>query len=503
MQVSASITDDPDKLKTIISEQQKEINLLRAQLQLLRHQRFGATSEKISPDQLPLFSTDPEDYKNALEKESIDIEVRSHKRKPKRRLGFADNLPVERVELDLPEEEKTCSCCNTPLTKIGEESTKQVEYVPASVKVKDYIRFKYACKHCEGTVKRAALPPQLIPKSFATASLIAYLIVSKYVDHLPLYRIEKQFERLGIYLPRSTMCDWLMAVAVKLFPLIEAMQKIILNGPRIWTDDTIIPLQNDDPLRKTVKQARLWVYIGGPLKDPPLVVYDYTRTRSQQGPHAFLEGYEGFLQADAYSGYQGLYESGNIIEVACMAHCRRKFYEAAIATQGNSRAHYALMQIRKIYQVEWACKDMQDAQRKAYRMEYAKPILDNFKVWAENQVDAVLPKSPLGKALFYMLNHWSALNRYLDEGFLKPDNNKAEQHIRPIALGRKNYLFVGSDRGGNAAATYYSLVETCKNYNINPLVYFMDVLTRLPDCKTEEDVQQLIPSNWLKNSLGR
>ena len=146
---------------------------------------------------------------------------------------------------------------------------------------------------------------------------------------------------------------------------------------------------------------------------------------------------------------------------------------------------------------------MQDAQRKAYRMEYAKPILDNFKVWAENQVDAVLPKSPLGKALFYMLNHWSALNRYLDEGFLKPDNNKAEQHIRPIALGRKNYLFVGSDRGGNAAATYYSLVETCKNYNINPLVYFMDVLTRLPDCKTEEDVQQLIPSNWLKNSLGR
>ena len=502
MQVTAT-TDDPVKLKTIIHEQQKEIDLLRAQLRLLRHHRFGARSETISPDQLALFNTNPDEIQALLETETVSIEIRSHKRQPKRRLGFAENLPVERVELDLAEDQKTCACCQQRLIKIGEESTKQVEYIPASVKVKNYVRFKYACKHCEGTIKRAELPSQLIPKSFATASLLAYLIVSKYVDHLPLYRIEKQFERLGIYLPRSTMCDWLMAVAEKLFPLIEAIQQIILSGPRIWTDDTILPLQNDDPLRKTVIQARLWVYIGGPLKDPPLVVYDYSRTRSQQGPHTFLGGYEGFLQADAYSGYQGLYESGNIIEVACMAHCRRKFYEASIASKGSSRAHYALMQIRKIYQVEWACKDMKDEQRKAYRMEHAKPILDAFKTWADNQIDAVLPKSPLGKALFYLLNHWESLNRYLDEGFLKPDNNKAEQHIRPVALGRKNYLTVGSDRGGKAAATFYSLVESCKNVGINPAIYLTDILSKLHECKAEGDYQQLIPSNWLKNDLGR
>lgn len=265
------MTDDPVKLKTIIREQQKEIDLLRDQLRLLRHRRFAATAEKISPDQLPLFSTDTDEVQVVLD-ESVSIEVRSHKRQPKRRLGFGENLPVERVELDLPEDEKTCSCCQQPLTKIGEESTKQVEYIPASVIVKDYVRFKYACKHCEGTIKRAALPSQLIPKSFATASLLAYLIVSKYVDHLPLYRIEKQFARLVIFLPRSTMCDWLMSVAEKLHPIIEAMRAIILSGPRIWTDDTILPLQNDDPLRNTVKQARLWVYIGGPLKDPPLVL---------------------------------------------------------------------------------------------------------------------------------------------------------------------------------------------------------------------------------------
>lgn len=235
------------------------------------------------------------------------------------------------------------------------------------------------------------MPPQLIPKSFASASLLAYLIVSKYVDHLPLYRIEKQFSRLGIHLPRSTMCDWLMAVAKKLHPVVEAMRETVLCGPRIWTDDTIIPQQNDDPLRKTTKQARLWVYIGGPLKDPPLVVYGYPRTRSQTGPHAFLKHYEGFLQTDAYGGYQGLYESGTIKEVACWAHCRRKFYEASIATKGENRAHYALLQIHRIYQVEWECKDLPGDQRKAYRIERAKPVLDEFKQWADQQIDAVLP----------------------------------------------------------------------------------------------------------------
>jgi hypothetical protein len=233
-----------------------------------------------------------------------------------------------------------------------------------------------------------------------------------------------------------------------------------------------------------------------------MVVYDYTRTRSQKGPHAFLEHYDGFLQADAYSGYQGLYQSGNIVEVACWAHCRRKFHEASIATQGENRAHHALLQIRKIYQVEWACKDMKDAQRKAYRMEHAKPILEAFKAWGDNQIDAVLPKSPLGKALFYMLNHWEALNRYLDEGFLKPDNNKAEQHMRPIALGRKNYLFIGSDRGGKAAATYYSLVETCKGAGINPTLYLAELLTKIPECKTQEEALDLVPKQWLNKDLG-
>lgn len=238
------------------------------------------------------------------------------------------------------------------------------------------------------------------------------------------------------------------------------------------------------------------------VKRSAIGTVDYTRTRSQQGPQAFLESYEGFLQADAYSGYQGLYESGDMIEVACWSHCRREFYEASIATKGNTRAHTALLQIRRLHQVEWSCKDLKDEHRKAHRMEHAKPILDTFKAWADQQIDAVLPKSPLGKALFYMLIHWESLNRYLDEGFLKPDNNKAEQHIRPVALGRKNFLFVGSDRGGKAAATYYSVVETCKTYGINPLAYLTDALSFLPSCKTEGEYRQLIPNNWLKNNHG-
>jgi len=497
MQGKATFTINPEILIQVIDEQQKEIELLRAEIRLLRHNRFGASSEKISPDQVPLFLNEDQALKQT-ETPRPDITVKSHVRKPRRRLGFDEDLPVDRVELDLPEDQKTCSCCAEPLIKIGEETSRQAEHIPATVRIKEYVRFKYACRRSEGEIRRASTPPQLIKKSFASSSLVANLVVSKYVDHMPLYRIEKQYQRLGIYLPRSTQCAWVIDVAEKVDPLYALMKERVLCGPRIWTDDTIIPPQNDDPLRKKVKQARLWNYIGGPIKDPPFVVFDFTRSRSQEGPLGFLQGYAGYLQADAYAGYQGLYESGNITEVACWAHTRRKFYEAAIATQKAGRAAEALQRIADIYRVEWACKEMNDEERKSYRLLHAKPLLLSFKQWADQQVNAVLPKSPLGKALYYMLNHWDALNNYLEEGFLKPDNNKAEQHIRPVALGRKNYLFVGSDRGGRAAATWYSLMETCRHYEINPLAYLTDILTRIAENGPAVDYAAMMPDVWQK-----
>lgn len=313
---------------------------------------------------------------------------------------------------------------------------------------------------------------------------------------MPLHRIEQQLKHQGIKVPRSTMSEWILQVSEKLKPAIIEMQKIVLSGKRIWTGDTIIPLQNDDPYRKKVIQARLWVYIGGKIKDPPLVFYDYSRSRSAKSPIDRLKEYGGYMHADGYPAYRELYEKYQVTYVGCWAHVRRKFYEASMLTKHKGRAVYAIQQIRRLYKIEKHCKEMKNQERKAYRLIDSKPILDELKIWAEAQINAVLPKSQLAKALNYMLNQWCGLTTYLDEGYLMMDNNKAEQHMRPIALGRKNYLFVGSDRGGHAAATIYSLIESCKNFKINPSEYLTDVLTKLPYCRTENEYRNLVPGYW-------
>ncbi|MDH5217202.1 MAG: IS66 family transposase, partial [Gammaproteobacteria bacterium] len=288
----------------------------------------------------------------------------------------------------------------------------------------------------------------------------------------------------------------------KLQPLIAILNQKILSSSRIWTDDTILPLQNDDPKRNKIIQARLWVYIGGPRKDPPLVVYDYSKTRSSKWPIEKLKDYRGYKHADGFPGYKALHKNDNVKFVACWAHARRKFHEASLVTQNPGKAQTMLDYIRLLYKVETDCKHMSNKNRKQYRKMHAKPILKHIKAWAEIQVNSVLPKSQLGKALQYLLNHWHGLIRYLDAGHLLPDNNTAEQHIRPVALGRKNYLFVGSDRGGHAAAMFYSLMATCKIYGINPYEYLVDVLTRLPECETGEDYEKLVPGKWTKKRIG-
>ena len=382
---------------------------------------------------------------------------------------------------------------------IDQDVTHKVEFVPATLVAKDLVRLKYACTHCEGQLKRAKLPNRLIPKSIASASLVAYLIVSKFLDHLPLHRIERQFSRLGLGLPRNVQCDWLLKIAKQLLPLYFLLKQEALLGPRVWTDDTILPMQNDQQDRDRTIQARLWVYIGGSLEDPPTVFYDFTRSRSQQGPLKILDDYEGYLHADAYCGYDKLYATKPVKEVACWSHTRRKFHEVAILTKKPHRAHIALKFIRKLYSIEAKMRKHEFSynQIKKHRQVHSKPILDELKAWLDIQINAVA-KGPFKSALIYALNQWDALNTYLEEGYLKMDNNDSERRMKPIALGRKNFLFVGSERGGMAAAIYYSLVETCKNYQINPLNYLTDILSRLPDCKTEEDYKALLPKNWVR-----
>lgn len=382
------------------------------------------------------------------------------------------------------------------MTKIGEDITKKVEFIPATLKVKEYARAKYACKHCQGHIKRADLPPMIMSKSVLSASILAYIIVSKFVDHLPLHRIERQFERLGCYLPRSMQCRGLLTIADKLAILVKLMSDDIRAGPVIATDDTVMPLQNDIPGRGRTIQGRLWVYRGGPPGEPPLIVFRFTRTRSQSEPLDFFKEYKGYLLGDGYPGYQLLFKSGEIKHVACNVRARRKFVEVVRSMKKAHRAHEAIAMYKQLYKIEKVVKTLPMNERSAYRQEHAVPILKQMEAWLLYQQSAVLPKSNLGKAVNYCLNLWPALKRYVESDFLNPDNNEVERIVRSAALGRKNFLFAGSERGGEAIATFYSLVESAKAHNLNVLHYLTDILERLPCCKTSEDFLALTPNRW-------
>jgi transposase len=324
---------------------------------------------------------------------------------------------------------------------------------------------------------------------------LAHLIVSKYTDHLPLHRLQRVYERQGYFLHRSTLCDWLGACADVLRPLYDLMVGVVLQSRALHTDDTAVKLQ--DPETHLLSTARLWGYLGDAAH--PFNVFDFTVNRKRDGPEKFLANYQGYLHADAFSGYDGLYlpdprtATARITEVACNAHARRKFYEA----RGSDalRAHQALAFYRQLYELERAAKDFSDSQRLQIRQDLAVPILGQFHQWLLAQRPAVLPKSPLAEAIGYALNNWAALIRYTEAGFLAIDNNVAEREMKRIAIGRKNWLSIGSPRGGQTAAVLMSFTSTCQRLNVEPWAYLQDVLTRLPALPAGQ-LGELLPDRW-------
>ena len=344
-------------------------------------------------------------------------------------------------------------------------------------------------------VVAAAKPAMPIAKGLPGPGLLAHLIVSKYADHLPLHRLERIYERQGVFLHRSTLSDWLGACAQLLRPLYELMVGVVLQSRALHTDDTTVKLQ--DPLTHLLSTARLWGYLGDAAH--PYNVFDFTANRKRDGPERFLASYRGYLHADAFSGYDRLYlpdprtAAARIVEVACNAHARRKFYEA----RGSDalRAHQALAYYRQLYELERAAKDFSDGQRLQMRQELSLPILEQFHMWLEAQRAAVLPKSPMGEAVGYALNNWAALKRYTEAGFLAIDNNVAEREMKRIAIGRKNWLSVGSPRGGQTAAVLISFTSTCQRLDIEPWAYLQDVLARLPSLGREQ-LGELLPDRW-------
>jgi transposase len=349
-----------------------------------------------------------------------------------------------------------------------------------------------------GEVVIAAPKPAMpIAKGLPGPGLLAHLIVSKCVDHLPLNRLERVYQRQGLFLHRSTLCDWMAACADLLRPLYDLMVSVVLQSRSLHTDDTTVKMQ--ELVTHLLSTARLWVYLGDATH--PYNMFDFTVNRKRDGPQRFLANYQGYLHADAFSGYDGLYlpdprtAAAGIIEVACNAHARRKFYEA----RGSDalRSHQALAYYRQLYELERQAKDFSDAQRLQMRQDLSVPILGQFHTWLEAQRPEVLPKSPMAAALGYALNNWTALIRYTEAGFLAIDNNVAEREMKRIAIGRKNWLFVGSPRGGQTAAVLFSFTSTCQRLDVEPWRYLRDVLERLPSHPPER-LGELLPDEWAR-----
>jgi transposase len=480
---------DVDTLLGVITELHTQyatiLESLHQQLLNLRRLHFGATSEKLS-GQPELFQQTQE-----LPVPPQDTITVSYERQRRGRPSLPKDLPRERVDYDLSDAEKAEF---DALERIGEEVSETLEYTPAKLIVIEHVRAKYACrKEGESTIRTAFAQPSPLPKTNAGAGLLAQILVSTFADHLPLNRQEMIFKRYGVDLPRSTLCEWKLASGELLAALRAPLIEHTLNAPRLHTDDTTMPLIEGG--RGCTKTARLWGYLGAGARQneagewvehAPSVVFEFTESRESKHPVKFLKDYHGYLQADAYSGYDAVYSTGRIIEVGCWAHCRRKYFEIAKTQKTPGLAAEAVAWIAKLYRIEAAIRGRPPDEKLAVRQAEAVPVLSDFRMWLEG---------PLGLAFGYALNHWRALTRYTENGVLVPDNNMLESAIRPIAMGRKAYLFAASERGGHVAATLYSLVGTCKLNRIEPYAYLKDVLQRLPSHPINR-VAELLPFNW-------
>ena len=509
---TSALPDDPIVLKQMIAELIRALRQSRCDHQSLQ-QRLDALLRRLhgprtpadNPNQQFLFPQPPdEEVPPPPAPSATDTEKPSRRGKTNKRHGRRRpdrTLRHEPVRYELTAAERICSACGHERKEIGVETSLQYDYKPAEVFVIEHQRVKYACPCCEGQVVIAPKPPQPIERGLPGPGLLAQIIVDKYQDALPLYRSEARFERLGVTLPRSTMCDWMAAVAELLRPLYRELVKYVLASKVLHTDDTTVPVR--DETQSTHRYGRLWDYIGD--AEHAGVVFDYTPTHARDGPAAFLQGFKGFLQADAYGAYDGIYagSNGDIIEVACWAHARNKFRDAQ-ATDPE-RALAAMAWIRKLYDVEDEAKaEIRQAGKTGadaaavflrLRQEKSVPLLTSFGQWLQTQKDKLLPKSPITAAINYVRNQWQALYRYTTDGNLHIDNNISERTLKLIGIGRNNWLFVGSDQGGHTAAVHFSFTATCKHLDIGTFAYLRDVLTRLPT-QPAERLEELLPHRW-------
>ncbi|MGM0601527.1 MAG: IS66 family transposase [Candidatus Rifleibacteriota bacterium] len=503
------LPDDPKFLKEVIVEISNETSLLKEQVALLKQMIFGRKSEKLqletAPSQLHFDFGEEDSKETSADNNQVEstIEIPSHKRRKRGRKPLSDELPrVERI-IDIPEKDKLCECgCKKSI--IGKETSEQLEYIPAKCNVIVNVRPKYACRNCEGTesskpaVMIAPPPAQIIPKSFATASLLAYIITSKHVDALPFYRLSNMFSRHGVQLSRATMCNWILKVASLLKPMIELFLEQIIDSSYFHADET--PLQVlKEPGRRADQKSYVWVFKTGSV-DRPTILFNYSPSRAGKIPKQIFKDFKGYIQTDGYIAYNYIEDNEDQIQLACWAHVRRKFVSSIKAVGKNAEpgiAHKAYEIIKKLYKTEKEAveKKLSFEQIKELRQREAKPLLEEFKKKLTIWKDAVVPGSNTGKAINYALGQWNKLLVYLEDGRLKIDNNSAENAIRPFAVGRKNWLFSNTPQGARASATIYSITETAKANGLEPFWYMCALLKKLPELKTKEDFNPWMPQN--------
>jgi transposase len=505
--VPAPLPDDPATLQRLLGEALAEIERLNLRIVGLERARFGRRSEQLSDDAL---QQESEELEQSLAEQSAKLNAVASALEsqasrtpapaepPKRNRGaLPEHLP--RVEVVVDVEDKTCPCCGNPLHVIGEDRAEMLDYVPAQMRVRVIRRPRYGCRGCEEAVVQAPAPERPIDGGMATEALLAHVLVNKYSDHLPLYRQSQIFAREGVTLDRSTLANWVGRACWWLDPLHELLLSTVLSSPVVFADDTTLPVL--DPGRGKTKTGRLWCYAVDtrPWHGPghPAAAYVYSEDRKGEHPASHLKGFKGLLQTDGYAGFVRVAAAHGAVKLAfCWAHARRKFHDIHAATK-SPIAEEALRRIADLYAIEADIRGRTAEQRLDARQEQSRSLVDALHAWFTELLGRLSGRSALAQAVRYALNHWDGLNVFLNDGRAEMDTNTVERAMRPVALGRKNALFAGSDSGGRHWAISATLIQTAKLNGVDPLAWLTEVLERIVSGRTKRnELATLLPWIW-------
>lgn len=497
-QRSAMLEQRNIDLERANTELSAKVRWLEEQFRLAMKKRYGPSSERSHPDQLSLIFDEAEVVAKPDEPEPTVESITYTRRKKRRgqREELLEELPVERIEYHIPEEEQVCPACDGPMHGMSTEVRRELHIIPAQVKVVEHVRHVYACRSCEreGTqtpVVTAPMPAPAMPGSLASPSAVAYIMHQKFVQHVPLYRQEQEFERQGVGLSRQTLANWIIKASERwLAPLYGRLHEHLLARDVLHADETPVQVLKE-PGRAAQTPSYMWVYRSG-RDGPPVILFDYQQTRAGKHPQAFLHGFAGYLHVDGYAGYDQL---PNVTLVGCWAHARRKFDEALKSLPSSARssgpvaAQIGLEYCNRLFAIEKSLNQLTPEERHARRQSQSVPVLDEFKAWLEHQQSHVLPKTALGQAITYCLRQWDKLIAFLEDGRLELSNNRCEQSIKPFTLGRKNWLFANTPKGATSSAIIYSIIETAKANHLKPFEYLTHLLERLPNIDVEDPSQ--------------